>query len=830
MTAKEKFIQSKQEVNELLKFWKAGLQLQESMEMKLSPINSRVASAEGRTYCKISFDQHSADFNEFLLRAQKDFSFPVLQDERPLLHWIHENDKKRKRFNIDYEQPFQVGFPTVYYQDQFRRERLSTLFKFNLQSLHYPSASALQNHKEGNEEIAFDLAQEWPVDEESFPYWVDETFLVEDLGLDPDLISGFRKESRKQELSPEDTLQLFVDTLAKEFCLEEQLPQKNLLQDLTLLLQAIFDIHIGKHPRKKFGVYSYALLYALEVSRPTRQLQNDLDDIINQNFFYHLHGQHPASLYLKGDQPEITDAAHYPGLHSPVELTDSQKEIVHSMYTQKLSVVQGPPGTGKTHLIRSVIAHRIVQHALLLKKVESRFINAKWVSMIASTNNQAVDHALQGLFEEDIVPVDIRLGSWKKMQETTLPALENMIMELSSRKPIDEEIRFEKEKKQLNQLYEEIGEHGTPELQHQLYQQARRVIDAWVGANQKDTIDLLQRMINDIEDYRGMHGLKKKDNLRLLFTIFPVIGSTLLSIRNFLPLQEELFGLLMVDEAGQCCPSYLFPALIRSRRTMLIGDTMQLEPISRLRIQDWNKLARSRKIHLEEDTYLNYVGSSEIPRSSQHLAVDGSHTPLHLKDHFRCKASIIHICEELCRYDLNILTNKNALDIAGLENSSLWYQDISSPESRYGASWCNTVEAEVMMKTVHWFLHQGVHPDQIALITPFRGQMKLLIKLLEKENITWKSGDSEQNEENRGITIGTVHRFQGGEKNIVLFSPVIKDGIPKFLNTRVNLLNVAVSRARDHFIFTGSLENLRLGEYTSVLHRHLVENGLPFPQ
>ncbi|MCP4135616.1 MAG: ATP-binding domain-containing protein, partial [bacterium] len=72
---------------------------------------------------------------------------------------------------------------------------------------------------------------------------------------------------------------------------------------------------------------------------------------------------------------------------------------------------------------------------------------------------------------------------------------------------------------------------------------------------------------------------------------------------------------------------------------------------------------------------------------------------------------------------------------------------------------------------------------------------------------------------------GTVHRFQGGEKRIVLFSHVIAKGEPRFLNSRVNLLNVAVSRAQKHFIFIGSLEALSRGTYTSLLKKHLIQEG-----
>ena len=69
-----------------------------------------------------------------------------------------------------------------------------------------------------------------------------------------------------------------------------------------------------------------------------------------------------------------------------------------------------------------------------------------------------------------------------------------------------------------------------------------------------------------------------------------------------------------------------------------------------------------------------------------------------------------------------------------------------------------------------------------------------------------------------GLALGTVHRFQGGERRIVLFSTVVTE--PRslgFINARVNLLNVAISRAREHLIVIGDGRNLRQGARSRIL-------------
>ncbi len=88
----------------------------------------------------------------------------------------------------------------------------------------------------------------------------------------------------------------------------------------------------------------------------------------------------------------------------------------------------------------------------------------------------------------------------------------------------------------------------------------------------------------------------------------------------------------------------------------------------------------------------------------------------------------------------------------------------------------------------------------VGIITPFRGQRKILYKLLREAGF----------DTNR-MKVGTVHALQGAEREIILFSPVYGAGDVKVMffdrNNRPNMLNVAVSRAKQSFIVVGN-ENL----------------------
>jgi superfamily I DNA and/or RNA helicase len=62
---------------------------------------------------------------------------------------------------------------------------------------------------------------------------------------------------------------------------------------------------------------------------------------------------------------------------------------------------------------------------------------------------------------------------------------------------------------------------------------------------------------------------------------------------------------------------------------------------------------------------------------------------------------------------------------------------------------------------------------------------------------------------NNACTINTIHAFQGDERDMILFSPVVAPGVTEsaltFLQKTGNLFNVAVTRARAVLLVIGDL-------------------------
>lgn len=122
-----------------------------------------------------------------------------------------------------------------------------------------------------------------------------------------------------------------------------------------------------------------------------------------------------------------------------------------------------------------------------------------------------------------------------------------------------------------------------------------------IASEQSNVHHLLRRYFDLSEKLRHVSGrdawidLRKdfEDTCQQLFHFIPVWIVTSLSARRALPLTENLFDLVVIDEASQGDIASALPILFRARRAVVIGDPHQLRHISTLSLKQGAQIAEA---------------------------------------------------------------------------------------------------------------------------------------------------------------------------------------------------------------------------------------------
>lgn len=212
---------------------------------------------------------------------------------------------------------------------------------------------------------------------------------------------------------------------------------------------------------------------------------------------------------------------------------------------------------------------------------------------------------------------------------------------------------------------------------------------------------------------------------------------------------------------------------------MLVGDPQQLNPVVLLNERDNYILKKKYSVTDEYDYIKNSIYKT-------YLACDAVSDEILLSYHYRCHKKIIGFNNK--KYYNGKLNIKSDVQ----SEHPLVFVDVEG--NRADAK--NTSPAEAM-KIVEYV--KANRDKKIGVITPFANQNKYINSLLQENGIN-------------DVTCGTVHAFQGDEKDVILFSMAITDNTSprtyEWLKNNRELINVATSRAREQLVILSSSRNL----------------------
>ncbi len=497
---------------------------------------------------------------------------------------------------------------------------------------------------------------------------------------------------------------------------------------------------------------------------------------------------------------------------------------IHNAINYPVAYIQGPPGTGKTTTIINTII--------------TAFFNNKTV-LFSSYNNHPIEGVIEKLttlkYRDYIIPFPVlRIPSNDKIPET----IQYIKASLNTAQRLDV---YEEALNQNKQLQIEMTKKLSQLLQSHEEQldlkERKELIDTMLSKNenmhlrlnlegqQENAIDKRLKDIGEITDedalslltfdhdklmqfinFTSVKYLKKlfepeyrdfieilnnkneeeqktqfnkffsvSDNVRRMQKVFPVFCSTCISSQK-IGEPQIYFDMTIMDEASQCNTAVSLVPIIRGKSLMLVGDPQQLNPVITL---DQNINKELKEKYNVNDSY-DYITNSIY---KTYLANDSVSQETLLHNHYRCAKEIIDFNNK--KYYNNQLKIKSKSNVSKPLVLCEVTDDYSVDK--------NTAQKEVE-EIVNYIKNNP--KKKIGIITPFKNQRDLIEYTLKEKNI---EGD---------ISYGTVHAFQGDEKDEILFSLALtKDTNPKtyeWVKNNKELINVAVSRAKDKLMLITS--------------------------
>ena len=277
----------------------------------------------------------------------------------------------------------------------------------------------------------------------------------------------------------------------------------------------------------------------------------------------------------------------------------------------------------------------------------------------------------------------------------------------------------------------------------------------------------------------------------------PLIAITSLSAKGALPLTSGLVDMLVIDEASQCDVASALPLMFRARQVVVIGDPKQLRHISALKDEE----ERAVKEHLGiQSPWTQYAATSLWDRCHDWLThARGRNKPMMLNGHYRCHPQIIGYSNNFFYRELGGLDVRTGTFAHPINEQGCFWVDVNG---RQVSNRINANAEEVRMaiaKAVE--LAKANRDISIGIVTPFKAQAERLHHAIPEEFAS-------------RITASTVHKFQGDERDVMIYSLVVTGNSPASKIRWVdegapNLVNVAVTRARQALYVFGNRTYVR---------------------
>ncbi len=567
-----------------------------------------------------------------------------------------------------------------------------------------------------------------------------------------------------------------------------------------------------------------------------------------------LESRSALSNYIDGINPVIRFPKET--LIYPFGCNESQKLAVEIAFRNSISIVEGPPGTGKTQTILNIIANLIVQNKTVaivsnnnaaVFNVWEKLAKYGYGMVVASLGNNDNKAAFFNNLEEQTVnqdfevsddrmknaknealdldsiltkcfqyrnklatlktelsdteiefshvkveqPLDLNIESvlnkklYRKWDFRTTLKLKNLLspIDLKNKLSIINKLRLILQYglfdlniiRQYSEEFPVYVNHKFYELYIEKIKNEILDVENWLASNNEEAnlkryIEVSKKVFNGVlfEKYNRLDKVAfNVKNYRNQFDDFikhyPVVLSSTLSLHTSVP-KGYLFDYVIIDESSQVDVIKSAVCFSCCRNVVVVGDSMQLT-----HIVDQQSKESAERFQAKYNIFpaYDYV-KQNILNSLKSLYKNNLKLVL-LKEHYRCHPTIIGFCnKKYYNNKLVIMTGADNHPFRIIETS------ISGGKDNYN---------QRQIDETNFYIRENYSADytKVGVIAPYRKHVGMLQKHLPT-----------------GAEADTIHKFQGREKDVIIFNTV-KNKIGTFIDNP-NLINVAVSRAVKEFI------------------------------
>lgn len=279
-----------------------------------------------------------------------------------------------------------------------------------------------------------------------------------------------------------------------------------------------------------------------------------------------------------------------------------------------------------------------------------------------------------------------------------------------------------------------------------------------------DTSRADARVLSSIIANRQKFPEEKFDNVK---NAFPVIIANIRQFGEYMPLAPGVFDVVVIDEASQVSVAQAFPAMLRAKKLVVLGDSKQFSNTKSSNAS----IALNEKYKAELNAYFK-----------QKVASDAG--TLQRLSRFDVKCSILEFCQLCANYSIMLRKHFRSYQELISYSSQTFYGsqlqaikirgvpvdevirfdqiDVGDAKTTRGT---NEAEARFILLQLLELLEED-DPPTVGVITPFREQQTLLSKML------FSHASGAEFQDRLRLKVMTFDSCQGEERQIIFYSMV----------------------------------------------------------